>query len=121
MKNVKFLALLLGFVFISATAQADKRDFSLTNATGYDIKSVFVDSSHSNSWSDDIMGRDIFHDGETIDVHFDGADKGCKWDMKIEWTDGEPATEWHDFDLCQITSITLKYNRKTGATTAVTN
>jgi len=44
MKNVKFLALLLGFVFISATAQADKRDFSLTNATGYDIKSVFVDS-----------------------------------------------------------------------------
>ena len=121
MNRLKSALLTVVMIVSSNAAMADKRNFSLTNATGYDIHSVFVDSSHSNSWSDDIMGRDIFHDGETIDVHFDGADKGCKWDMKIEWTDGEPATEWHDFDLCQITSITLKYNRKTGATTAVTH
>jgi hypothetical protein len=120
MRNLKLALVSIALMMCAQGAKADKRDFSLTNATGYDIQRVFVDGAHSRSWSDDIMGRDIFHDGETIDVTFDGADKGCLWDLKVDWTDGSPSTEWHDFDLCKITSITLKYNRKTDTTTAVT-
>ena len=120
MTRLKIALLTVVMIVSSNAAMADKRNFSLTNGTGYDIHSVFVDSSNSNSWSDDIMGRDIFRDGETIDINFEGADKGCKWDLKVEWTDNSPSTEWHDFNLCQITSITLKYNRKTDTTTAVT-
>ena len=119
--NILKIALLTVVMIVSSNAaMADKRNFSLTNGTGYDIHSVFVDSSNSNSWSGDIMGRDVFRDGETIDINFEGADKGCKWDLKVEWTDNSPSTEWHDFNLCQITSITLKYDRKTDTTTAVT-
>jgi len=120
MTRLKIALLTVVMIVSSNAAMADKRNFSLTNGTGYDIHSVFVDSSNSNSWSDDIMGRDIFRDGETIDINFEGADKGCKWDLKVEWTDNSPSTEWHDFNLCEITSITLKYNRKTDTTTAVT-
>lgn len=120
MKNMKISVFVIGMLALTTVAKADKRDFSLTNSTGYDIHSVFVDSANSKSWSDDIMGRDVFHDGETIDINFDGSDKGCIWDLKVEWTGNYPSTEWRGFDLCKITSITLKYNRQTDTTTAVT-
>lgn len=110
-------ALALGALF-SQSALADNRDFELTNGTGYPIKHVYIDESSSDSWSDDVLGKDTLDDGDSVQIEFGKGDKGCKWDMKVVYDDGETAI-WHGFDLCTINSVKLKWSKSTGETTAV--
>lgn len=122
---MKKLALACALAFGALTlagqpARADNRDFELTNGTGYPIKHVYIDENSSDSWTDDILGRDILNDGESVQVQFGKGDKGCMWDMKVVYDDGDTAV-WHGFNLCTINSIKLKWNKSTGVTTAVTN
>jgi hypothetical protein len=50
-------------------------------------------------------------------VKFNTADEGCAWNFKIEWADpGYPGVIWKDVDLCRISVLTLKYDRKTDTT-----
>jgi len=110
----------VGFAVLasSAPALAADRDFDLVNGTGYDIKAVFIDEAASPTWTvnsiDGTMGN-----GDAVRMHFGKGDVGCKWDMKVVFADDNSAAVWHGFDLCQISKITLKYNRNTDVTTAV--
>jgi len=111
-------ALALG-TLTSQAALADSRDFELINGTGYPIKHVYIDEASSDSWSDDVLGKDILDDGESVQIQFGSGDKGCQWDMKVVYSDGDTSV-WHGFDLCTINSIKLKWNKSSGETTAVT-
>jgi len=116
-KVIAALVIAVGSLMV-LPAWADSRDFDLVNATGYPIKHVFIDQSSSDEWTDDILGRDILDNGETVSITFGQAEKGCKWDLKVIYTDDESAV-WSGFNLCVINSITLKWNKNTGVTTAV--
>lgn len=95
-------------------------DFTLVNATGYDILAVFIDPNSSNVWTDDIMGADILEHGEAVDISFAQGQDTCIWDLQVEWTEDYPPTVWYDFNLCDISEITLEYNRETDETIAYT-
>jgi len=99
-----------------APAFAEDRDFDLVNATGYPIKSVLIDEAASDVWTDNELSG-VMDDGATVHMHFGQGDKGCKWDMKVIFTDDSNA-EWHGFDLCSINTITLHYNRNSDVTSA---
>jgi hypothetical protein len=58
-------------------------------------------------------------DGATASVTFEGDPESCKWDIKVDWVGDYESTVWSDLNLCKISKITLKYNRKTDETTAV--
>jgi hypothetical protein len=103
-------------LLFAAPAFAEDRDFDLVNATGYPIKTVLIDEAASDSWTDNMLG-DVMNEGDTVRMHFGKGDKGCKWDMKVTFTDASTA-EWHGFDLCSIEKITLHYNRQTDVTSA---
>ncbi|KJS39053.1 MAG: hypothetical protein VR70_08855 [Rhodospirillaceae bacterium BRH_c57] len=112
-------ALLVGAGMLWASvAVAGEQDFTLVNATGYQIDYVYVASSNSNDWEDDVMGQDALADGEAVDIEFSGGTRGCKFDLKAIYNDKEEAV-WTGFDLCSVSKITLHYNSNTGATTAV--
>lgn len=100
-----------------AAAQA-KQDFTLVNATGYTIDKVFVAPSKSDSWEEDVLGRDVLPNKDSVHITFSRADKTCSWDLKVVYDDGETA-EWDGFDLCTVSKITIKYNRSSGVTSAV--
>ena len=100
-----------------AVAQA-KQDFSLVNATGYPLRAVFVAPSKSDDWEDDVLGKDIMADGETVDIHFNRADKSCGWDLKVTYDDDGTSAVWYGIDLCTVSRITIKYNRATDTSTA---
>lgn len=100
----------------AGAAQAGTQDFSLTNATGYQIDSIFVSPTTEASWQEDIMGRDALADGEAVDITFDAPDGQCMWDLKAIYNDGEEAV-WIGFDLCTISSITLHYENGTTSAT----
>jgi hypothetical protein len=57
--------------------------------------------------------------GGSIGVKFSTADKGCKWNFKIEWADpGYPGVLWQNIDLCKINLIVLRYDRDADKTSA---
>nr|WP_295830562.1 hypothetical protein [uncultured Azospirillum sp.] len=121
MKNVAAKALLVAssLFLLHGTAFAGKQDFTIVNKTGYPLKHIYVSENNNNSWDEDILGRDVLDDGEYFEVAFDKAENVCKWDMKVVYDDGESAV-WQGLNLCQITKLTLKWNKNTGVTSAKT-
>lgn len=93
-------------------------DFSLVNKTGYDIKGVSIGPAGDTDWhaDDEVLKGRTFKDGASLDIKFSPKAKSAKWDMNIEWSDGDPAVEWHDIDLTTVKKLTLKYDKTSGKT-----
>ncbi|MBF0136528.1 MAG: hypothetical protein H7833_01985 [Magnetococcus sp. DMHC-1] len=105
-------------IMLAGTAWAEaKQDFNLTNRTGYVIDKVFVSPTHQESWESDVLGRDTLSDGETVAIHFSRSNKSCNWDLMVVYDDGEKAI-WEGIDLCTVSSITIRWNKSTGVTSA---
>ena len=53
----------------------------------------------------------------SVYVKFNTANEGCVWSFKIEWADpGVSGVVWRDVNLCEISTLTLRYDRATDAT-----
>ena len=116
-------ALVLSFVLALATLTgssssfaADERNVNVVNGTGYDIKFLGFNNPGDNEWSDNELG-DVMEDGSKIYVKFNEADKGCVWNIRISWAEeGYPDVLWRNINLCNINTLTLKYNRSSDQT-----
>jgi len=98
-------------------AWAGDADFTLVNRTGYDLREIYVSASHKEEWGKDRMGDQVLDNGKARLFKF--SDKAsCKQDLKVVFDDDGSSVVWHDFDLCEVNKITLRYNRKTDETTA---
>ena len=118
-------SLLLALVFAIAAlspspAQADERDVTVINGTGYSIKFLGFNNPGDNDWSENEL-EEVLANGDSVDVEFDTDDEGCKWNIRVDWADeGYPGVIWRNIDLCNISTITLRYNRQTDTTSITT-
>ena len=101
-------------------ASAGAQDFTLHNSTGYDIAHVYVSVVSTNSWEEDIMGRDLLAKEDSVKIHFAPSEDHCHYDLKVTYTDGETAA-WGNINLCTVNNITIHYNRGSGETSAETD
>ncbi len=101
---------------MSAMAQ-EVLDFVLVNKTGYTVNEVYVSPVSTSNWEEDVMGSDVLNNGERVEIEFAETGRGCNWDLKVVYDDGEEA-EWAGFDLCTVSTVVLRYNRKSGETWA---
>ena len=104
---------------LSNSASAGDADFTLTNRTGYDIDSVYVVPSKQRDWGIDRLGKSILADGRSRFLAFNKSGNTCIYDLSVGWV-GYSASEdvvWERINLCQINTITLRYNAKTKVTT----
>lgn len=115
-RKTALLAALLTGVATGAMAQG-KQDFDLVNKTGYTIDQVYVAPSQSDEWEEDVLGEGQLANGRSVHIRFNRATKTCKWDLKVVYTDSETA-EWEEFDLRTTSKIIIKYDRKSGETSA---
>lgn len=117
-KALTALLLFMG-VFLAATSASAQYtlDFTLVNRTGYTISEVYVAPTSSDDWEEDVLGRDVFEDGEQVLITFPKKTKTCKWDLLVIYDDEEEAS-WTDFDLCTVSTIVLRYDRKKNTTWA---
>jgi hypothetical protein len=114
------LAFVIGIATLSGWSAfaADRRDVTVVNGTGYGIKFLGFNNPGDNDWSENELNG-VFANGASMDVKFSTADKGCKWNFKIEWADpGYPGVLWQNIDLCKINLIVLRYDRDTDKTSA---
>lgn len=112
-----FLGFVVAIAALTATPSysADDRNVTVVNGTGYGIKFLGFNNPGDNDWSDNELGKTL-NNGQSVYVKFNNADKGCKWNIKIVWSDEDTAVLWKDVDLCQIDELTLRYNRSTDQT-----
>ena len=103
------LVLLVGS--LSPMVAQSKLDFTLKNDTGVVISEIYVAPSTSDDWEEDIMGKDVLDNGDSVDIEFSRTEKTCKWDMKIV-DEHESEIEWTELDLCKASHITLQYKGK---------
>ena len=101
----------------AAPARAANQDFTLFNQTGYQIDKVYVSSSGTSSWEEDIMGSGTLGNGESVAISFEKGSRGCSYDLKVVYNDGESAV-WNGLDLCSISNVHIHWNKASGATTA---
>jgi len=106
---------------IGHVAFAGDADFTLTNATGFPIESVYIAPSKSKSWGQDRLGQSILANGRSRAMIFNKMGSTCIYDMLIHWEGYGEADDrtWEQLDLCSINKITLRYNKATDVTTAV--
>lgn len=138
--DMKLFVLLISFLPFLGTTDSEKNgislsdqnqticidaydlDFELVNKTGYDINAVFVSPTKEASWGEDIMGKDVLPDGESVNIIFSTKETAKKWDIYVTWVgyDSDEDVFWTGFDLSEISKITLIYSHKTGETSALT-
>lgn len=119
-------ALFIAFIVALATLNgsssfaADQRNVTVVNGTGYGIKFLGFNNPGDDDWSDnELPPGSVLPDGNSVYVKFNTGDKGCKWNIRIDWADeGYPGVLWRDINLCSIDVITLRYDRATDKTTA---
>ena len=102
---------------VSTAALAGDQDFTLVNRTGYTIEQVYVSPIKARDWEEDVLGRDVLDDGDVVNIRFSKREDVCRGDLKVVYDDGEEA-EWSDFNLCEVSRITIHYERKSGRTWA---
>jgi hypothetical protein len=110
-------------VTVVNAAQNESLDFTLVNETGYSIKKVFIGPSNNPDWTDDmevLHGR-AFKSGAGLDIVFSPKAKSAKWDIRVEWSDGDTPVNWYGLDLTTIDKLTLLYNADTGKTSVRKN
>src|SRR5262249_37332309 len=119
MRTVLFATLAAAVVLTPpALAQSAKQDFTLVNATGYELKALFVSPSKADSWGEDILGQDVLEDGKAANIHFSPKASTCKWHLKVVYTDDDSTAIWQSINLCEVDKITIHYDRKNDVTRA---
>ncbi|MDX2101836.1 MAG: hypothetical protein SF002_04775 [Alphaproteobacteria bacterium] len=121
--RVRFLGLaasfLLSAVVAAPAAAQGQQDFTLINRTGYQIDEVYVSRPTAKTWGRDILGDGVLANGASKAIRFAAGTQGCQWDIMVKFDDGSEV-EWDQpFNLCEISRLTLRYNRSTGVTSAV--
>ena len=97
-----FVALAAVFMFMFVSFPAEAATITITNRTGGDIYYLYLSSSGTSSWEEDILGDDILEHRESLRVNVRGSYR--QFDLKAEDDDGNTA-EWYNFpgNTTQIT------------------
>ncbi len=104
--------LLLGIVMImsllfSSTVFAGSQDFELINNTGKAITHVYVSPTNVNDWQEDVLGRDILENGDSVQITFGNGERAANWDIKATYANGSELY-WEKFNLKTISTIALQ-------------
>jgi hypothetical protein len=97
---------------------ADERNFTIVNGTGYELSFIGVNPPGDNDFGENELGSGLA-DGGSVFVKFNGADKGCFWNIKVKWSGYAEQVFFEGLDLCSITKVTLQYDRASKETTGL--
>lgn len=105
------LTLALGLALLApATALAGAQDFTLVNRTGLRIVELYISTSETDEWEEDVLGVDVLEDGASVNIHFSAKEQAKHWDLKIVDSDGDEVV-WTNLNLLEISKVTLHYQK----------
>ena len=111
------LAAIAIFLGVVSQAQAEPDlDFTLVNKTGFDIKAVYVAPTRQEDWEENML-KGVLENGDSLDITFSPGQNTTKWDVMVVWTDDDSAY-WRNYDLSEISKLTLYYDVDTSVASA---
>jgi hypothetical protein len=88
------------------SAIAGRQDFTVRNETSTDIVRIYVSTSNTNDWEEDVLGQDVLAAGSSTRINFGSSTQGCYHDIKAVFRDGD-VLERRDLNLCELRSYTF--------------
>jgi len=89
----------------AAPAFAEDLVFQLNNQSSGAVNELYVGPPESNTWGEDILGKDVLDSGQTATITIYNADGKCQWDVRIVYDDGS-VTDERNIDLCTLANGT---------------
>lgn len=106
--QLSFVAVLLAFASMSASAQA--LYFYLNNNTGKTFTEIYVSPSESDRWGYNLIPYSYLYSGYQTRIDIPSTyGSTCFFDLKVVTTDGT----WYKFtelDVCRLYRITVHWN-----------
>ncbi len=101
-------ALVLPTIALLANAAvAGRQDFRIHNLSSIPIVRLFVSSSGTNDWEEDVLHSDILEPGQIFQLTFGNDAQGCMHDLKAVFRNGAVVEE-RDVNLCQVTDFNFR-------------
>jgi hypothetical protein len=101
-------AMLAGISLAAALANpaaALDRRVTIVNKTGYTIMEFYGSNTGTNSWEEDIFGRDVLPSGRSMVINFNDGTGYCMFDFKAVFDDGDVIVS-EDINICEIGTYT---------------
>lgn len=102
--NITILSFCI-FMAMTVTVNAQDRKVKIVNNTGYSITNFYGSNTGSDSWEEDILGKDILPPNESVVINFDDNSGYCMFDFRAIFEDGEEVIE-EKIDVCKIGTFT---------------
>lgn len=93
----------LALATLGSSAQAEDLDFTLINSTKFVIVQLQISPVSTQNWEENILGRDVLLQGESVPISIADGLSGCKYDMLITFNDGS-AIEESNYNFCELHS-----------------
>ena len=94
------LALVLLAASVSNASALDRR-VKINNETSFDIVEFYASNTGTNSWEEDILGRNILPAGGSAMVNIDDGSGYCKFDFMAVFDDGDQVKST-DNNVCEL-------------------
>ena len=88
----------------TSSRDSTNQNFMLRNNTGQTITHVYVSPITSNNWEEDLLGRNVLPDRETLRINFNRSEDECNWDIKVDLADGS-SREQRNMNLCRLAEV----------------
>ena len=102
--NITILSFCI-FMAMTVTVNAQDRKVKIVNNTGYSITNFYGSNTGSDSWEEDILGKDILPPNGSVVINFDDNSGYCMFDFRAIFEDGEEVIE-EKIDVCKIGTFT---------------
>lgn len=93
------------FAMSAQNASALDRWVKIVNNTSFTIVEFYGSNKGTNSWQEDILGRDVLGPGRSVNINFDDGTGYCKFDFKAVFNDGDVLVK-KDINICRIGTFT---------------
>lgn len=96
------------FLVLSTPTWAGPSGFILHNTTGVDIYAVYVGSSDSEEWGDNLLDEgEVIEDGGDIEIEFAPGEDQESWDLRVEDEEGN-SLNFMEVELLPANTVILK-------------
>jgi hypothetical protein len=92
---------------LSNVAVAGKQDFRIHNRSGIAIVRLYVSSSGTNDWEEDVLRSEILEPGEVFRLNFADDTPGCMHDLKAVFRNGAVVEE-REVNLCRVSDFNFR-------------
>jgi len=101
------LVALLGLVAVSSVAHADfNRRIRLINDTNRSIVEFHASNVGTNSWEEDILGRNVLAPGNEVTINLNDGSGYCKFDFLTVMRGGQQVVK-RNVNICEIESYRI--------------